>query len=74
MQTKTEVEKRIFSFWMASLITFFIFGIWLLNFTSIFDRQDSVAIKTQNQANPISALIDVVKEAISSREEVYQAK
>lgn len=74
MQTKTDSEKRLFAFWMASMITLFIFGIWLLNFISVFGREDNIAAKTKNEANPLSALIDVVKEAISSPEEIYQAE
>ena len=57
MQTKTEVEKRIFSFWMASLITFFIFGIWLFNLTYLNNGIDFDKKNIQNEASSISSNI-----------------
>jgi amino acid permease len=61
MQTKSESDKRIFAFWTASMITLFIFGIWLLNFISVFGNPDNSDIVVQNQANPISALFGEIK-------------
>lgn len=74
MQTKSDSEKRIFAFWMASMITLFIFGIWLLNFISVFGRDNNSEIKTRNEANAFSLLVDEIKKVISSSDEVYQAK
>jgi amino acid permease len=70
MQTKSESDKRVFAFWMASTITLFIFGIWLLNFISVFGKPNS-EVEIKNQANPISALFSVIGETFSSPKEVY---
>lgn len=74
MQTKSDSDKRIFAFWMAGMITLFIFGIWLLNFISVFGKLDSDETQIKNQANPLSALIGEIQKAFSSPEEVYRTK
>ncbi len=74
MQTKSDSEKRIFAFWMATMITLFIFGIWLLNFLSVFGINNNSEIKTRNEANPFGLLVDEVKKVIDSSDKVYQAK
>lgn len=74
MQERSESDKRIFAFWMASMITFFIFGIWLLNFISVFGNQNNPKVAIKNEANPISALYDVIKNTISIPTKVYQNK
>ena len=74
MQGRSESDKRVFAFWMASMITLFIFGIWLLNFISVSGNQDKDKMAVKNEANPISALFDVVKNTVSEPIKMYQNK
>jgi amino acid permease len=72
MKTKGDAEKRIFAFWSASLITLFIFCIWLLSTVSFYDNNSSTKIK--NQANPFSLLIEEFSKPFSSQKNIYPNK
>ena len=74
MQGRNESDKRVFAFWMASMITLFICGIWLLNFISVFGNQDKSKVVVRNEANPISSFFDVVKNTVSEPIKMYQNK
>lgn len=72
MKTKSDADKRIFAFWSASLITLFIFCVWLLSTISFYNNNSSTKIK--NQANPFSLLIEEVSKPFSSQKNIYQNK
>lgn len=74
MQGRSESEKRIFAFWTASMLTLLIFGIWLLNFISVFGNSNNSKVAVKNEANPISALFGEIKDTISAPTKVYQNK
>lgn len=66
MESKSEIEKRVFALWTAGSLTLLIFGIWLLNFISVFGNNDNSKVIVKNQANPLSALFSEIKNSISS--------
>jgi len=74
MQGRSESDKRVFAFWTATMLTLLIFGIWLLNFISVFGNQDNSKVKIKNEANPLSALYGEIKKAVSLPGKVYQNK
>jgi amino acid permease len=74
MQERSESDKRVFAFWMASMITLFIFGIWLLNFISVFGNRGDSNVVIKNEANPIGALFGEIKNTVSYPINLYQNK
>lgn len=74
MQRRSESDKRVFAFWTATMLTFFIFGIWLLNLISVFGNQDNSKVAIKNEANPLSALYGEIKKTVSIPMKVYQNK
>ena len=74
MEGKSEIEKRVFALWTAGMLTLLIFGIWLLNFISVFGNRDNSKVAIKNEANPISALLSEIKKTASAPIRVYQNK
>jgi amino acid permease len=72
MEGKSEMEKRVFALWTAGTLTLLIFGIWLLNFISVFGNQNNDKVAIKNEANPISALYGEIKNTISAPLKLYQ--
>ena len=74
MEGKSEIEKRVFALWTAGMLTLLIFGIWLLNFISVFGNNDNSEVVVKNQANPLSALFGEIKKSVSAPINLYQNK
>lgn len=74
MEGKSEIEKRVFAIWTAGALTLLIFGIWLLNFISVFGNNNNSDVVIKNEANPLSALYGEIKKAVSAPVKVYQNK
>ena len=74
MEGKSEIEKRVFALWTAGMLTLLIFGIWLLNFISVFGNNDNSDVVIKNQANPLSALFGEIKKSVSAPINLYQNK
>ncbi len=74
MEGKSEIEKRVFALWTAGMLTLLIFGIWLLNFISVFGSRDDSKVVIKNEANPIGALFGEIKNTVSAPINLYQNK